>query len=271
MKYRLLAAFPFIFVAAFLAAVSAVTDPGARTLLVRVVIETVKVLGLAGCITAALAFERGDYLRRAWTLNGVCLFLLLVRDLSFAPTIAHHPLFLGVKLDLLQSALVLAANVSAIYGTWILARAWQVAGIELPGSPQKRRAVIGGAVVIALAITGASVVIDIRGVMSREVLSLVGLISDLGDIFALCLIAPVLLTALAMRGGLLRWPWGLLTASLLSWLLYDAAGTLGHFVSIGEARLEVIAEVFRAFACCFVAAAGVAQRFTVTSTHMSSP
>ena len=265
MKYRLLAAFPFVFVAAFLAAVSIFTEPGARAVLLNIVIETVKLLGLAGCITAALAFERGDYLRRAWTLNGACLFLLLVRDLSFAPSIAHHPLFLGPKLDIIQSALILVANVSAIAGTWILARAWQVAGIELPGSPQKRRIVIAGAVVIALAITGASVVIDLRGVLSREVLSLVGLISDLGDIFALCLIAPVLLTALAMRGGLLRWPWGLLTASLLSWLLFDAAATLGHFVTIRADHLEVIVEVFRAFACCFVAVAGVAQRFAVTS------
>ena len=35
-------------------------------------------------------------------------------------------------------------------------------------------------------------------------------------------------TAIALRGGLLRWPWALFTASMLSWLFYDAASTLGH-------------------------------------------
>src|SRR5438270_2647026 len=107
MKYRIVAAFPFAFVALFLVALSVVHEPASRDVRVRVEIETVKALGLAGCIAAALAFDRGDYMRRAWALQGGCLLMLLVRDLSFAPTIARHPMFMGTTADLVQSALVL--------------------------------------------------------------------------------------------------------------------------------------------------------------------
>jgi hypothetical protein len=81
-----------------------------------------------------------------------------------------------------------------------------------------------------------------------------------GDIFSLALIVPVLLTTLALRGGLLSWPWGLMTASQFGWLLYDASATLRLFVVIEPATATMWSEMFRALACTYCFAAGLAQR-----------
>lgn len=74
--------------------------------------------------------------------------------------------------------------------------------------------------------------------------------SDLGDTISVALLAPVLQTALALGGGLLRWPWSFLAASGMSWLLYDATASESHLAS----------EIFRALACMFLFSVAVAQR-----------
>ena len=85
-------------------------------------------------------------------------------------------------------------------------------------------------------------------------------VSSAGDIFSLALIVPVLLTTLALRGGLLSWPWGLMTASQFGWLFYDATGTIRHFVHMEPATVTMWSEIFRAIACVFCLSAGIAQR-----------
>jgi len=76
------------------------------------------------------------------------------------------------------------------------------------------------------------------------------------DILTLCLITPLLLTAVSLRGGLFSWPWGLVTASQISWLLYDAAGTLAPHIA---PRGFPLAEVFRGMAESYLFVAGVVQ------------
>jgi len=93
-----------------------------------------------------------------------------------------------------------------------------------------------------------------------EVRAIVYVVSSIGDVFSLALIAPVLLTTMALRGGLLRWPWGLMTASQFGWLFYDATGTMRHFVHMAPATVTMWSEIFRAIACTFCLSAGIAQR-----------
>jgi hypothetical protein len=71
------------------------------------------------------------------------------------------------------------------------------------------------------------------------------------------------MTAIAVRGGSLRWPWGLLTASLASWLLYDAILTVPEVFHLTGGGFRIAAEQFRFFAGSFAAAAGLAQRRAV--------
>src|SRR5205809_539216 len=60
------------------------------------------------------------------------------------------------------------------------------------------------------------------GALGRTDVGVVGAIaSDLCDLASLILIAPMLLTSVALRGGLLGRPWFMLTAGQLSWLVYD--------------------------------------------------
>lgn len=248
MRYRTLAIVPILVGIAFVVAASVAPSPT----LFRAHVELVKLLALFGCLAAALAFDRSDYLRRAWLFNGACLFLLLVRDLTvLAPATPRS----------VQSALVIAANGCSIAGTWLMARAWHVAGLDLMESETKRRALVLAGVVLALVLGGGAIVVDVRAIARGELASLVPLASDLGDVVSLTLIAPMAMTALAMRGGVLRWPWGLFTMSLACWLFYDASNVLRTHLPTNSSH--VLNELFRTLACMYLCVAGLAQRRAV--------
>src|SRR5262249_54030499 len=86
--------------------------------------------------------------------------------------------------------------------------------------------------------------------------SLIAFVSAVVDILSLCLISPLLLTAVSLRGGLFSWPWGLVTANRVCWLLYDATGTLAPHLAPGGFPLH---EVFRGMAVSYLFAAGTVQ------------
>lgn len=237
MSYRSLAIMPVLLGIVYLIAAWISPTPT----MFRVAIELSKILALLGCIAAALAFEHGDYLRRAWTFNGACLAFLLARDVTIP---------FAVQSIALQNTLVIIANLCSIVGTFLMARAWQVSGLEA-----KRSVLVAIGVVVALVVGGGAIVVDVR---ARAV---VALASDLGDFVSLCLIAPVIMTALAMRGGVLRWAWGLFALSLVCWLFYDATHALRTHLSPNS--LKVLNELFRTLACTYLFAAGLAQRRAV--------
>ena len=154
-------------------------------------------------------------------------------------------------------------HLSQIVGTWLLARAWKVANLSLPGSKRGRWALVGGAVMLAMALAGPVVLGTGRRVLSGDWTGLASLASALGDLVSLCLVAPLLLTALALRGGLIGWPWALLTTSYVCWLVYDALGVLAPGLGLGPHATTVANESFRALGCLFGFSAGMAQRAVV--------
>jgi hypothetical protein len=257
MNFQRLAIFPFLAAIVPAAIMLGIETVSTRQIALRVEIETVKALALVGSIIAARAFHRGDYLRRGWLLIGSHYGVLLLRDLLYTFWLDRNG---GDATQYFATALILLANVCAVTGIWIMSRTLQVAGIALPGSPSRRAAVTWAGVVVALAIAGPSLYFDVNLAMSGDSRALVFIVSGVGDVFALALIAPVLLTAIALSGGLLRWPWGLLTASLLGWLLYDASGMMRHFISFDPVRVTMWSEMFRCLACTFCFSAGIAQR-----------
>ena len=265
----MLAVAPLVWVGVFLLVGSALASEGARAIALRAEVESIKALGFVGCVLAASAFERGDYLRRAWGLHALCFGLLLLRDALFLLFVSDAKLF-GLPYAAVQAALVLVANGGAVIGTFMIARAWQVAGIELPFSRLMRGGLIGGAAALSLAITASATLADLERLSGGDVGALVGLASDLGDILSMTLLAPVLLTALALRGGRLTWPWALLTASLFAWLLYDANAAFGH-LTLSASGQRLTGEIWRALACGYAFAAGVAQRWVLTEPHPKAP
>jgi hypothetical protein len=229
-----------------------------RQIALRIEIETVKLLGLAGSVIAARSFDRGEHLRRAWLLNGSCYAFLLFRDLLYGVWLVRDS---GEPSQYLEAFIVLVANAGAVIGVWMLSRTWKVAGIALPWSPFQREFVRWLGIVVGTAIAGPSFWFSMDAAMKGQVRAIVYAVSSLGDIFSLALIVPVLLTTLALRGGLLSWPWGLMTASQFGWLLYDAMGTIRLFVQMEAVTATMLSEVFRALACMYCFSAGIAQRW----------
>lgn len=249
MKYRLLFALPLVCALALALVEGFVVD---ATGMHRVVVLTVKALAAGGAAAAALRFLPGDYLRWAWMLEATCYALLLAKDLLFGvgSRATMHAFPAGVAM--VRGTLTLAANAAGVAGALLLARAWQVAGIMLPGSPVTRRLVFVSGVLVAIAIAGQATLEDLRGlVLHGEPQRLVSVASDLGDILAMSLLAPVVLTAIALRGGLLAWPWTLFAASQLGWLIYDAAGVVGGLVEAQPLRVTAFEDVARSAACLF--------------------
>ena len=266
MKYRALALAPLCAGLALILVDAQATDHGS---IYAWVVPLVKAVAAAGSIAAALRFQRGDYLRLAWVLTAACYALLLLKDVLFGTgSRLMHPFSDSVAV--LRGTLTLLANAAGVIGAFLLARAWQVAGIFLPGSKTTQRLVFAAGVVLSLAIAGRATAQDIRTLMAGDPQVLVIVASDLGDILTLVLIAPVLLTAIALRGGLLAWPWTLMAAAGISWLFYDAVAGVGKTAGVNEVTLRSIEELFRLIACGFTCASGVAQRMVMRDMRSAS-
>jgi hypothetical protein len=222
----------------------------------RFELAAVEAAGFIGCLAAATRFRRGDYLRGAWTLLAACFLLIFLGDLTLTDGLFSGYAWTGLA----NGILTILANLAQIGGTWMLAHAWRVAGIELPGSRRNRVLMALAALALALAAAGPPALVSLRLVLKGDASYLVSLSSCIGDIVAFALIAPMLLTALALRGGILCWPFALLSASLVSWLCFDAALTLAPVAGWPDADLKLIYECFRALACTLGGAAGYSQR-----------
>lgn len=269
MKLWALATLPVAWVTAFLLGVWCLPEALASSF-IRVEIESAKLLALVGCVVAARAFSRGDYLRTAWAMHAACYALLLTRDAIFLGVLRDGMAF-GLRYVYVQALLVTGANGCAMVGSIMLARAWRVAGLENPGRPVTRVVATALWILLSVSITGRATMIDARQLASGHLEALVGLSSDVTDLLSMCLIAPVFFTALALRGGLLRWPWALVTAGLLFWLLYDAGLVLAEAFSLEPLSARVLRESFRGAACLYSLVAGLAQQLVLRDASRRLP
>lgn len=265
MKYRLLTVTPVV-VALLYGGMQFIAPD--RVAMYRVVVLILKGLAAAGAAAAGFRFLRRDYLRAAWLLTACCFGLLFTKDLLFGIGWRHITFPTGVAY--VRGGLTLAANIAGAFGAFLLARAWSVAGLIHPGSKGAKFLMYAAGVAIALATAGQATWFDLRDLLGGDPSRITAFASDLGDIAGLVLVAPVLLTAIALRGGLLAWPWTLMAASQLSWLLYDAAGTF-HFWNRARPLERVsIEEVFRALALLYAFSSGIAQRWVMSDMRRSS-
>ncbi|MGH7298556.1 MAG: hypothetical protein ACRELB_26690 [Polyangiaceae bacterium] len=261
MRFRALAALPVVLVVLALLGYF-LAPPAAQPRVLTGAVEAAKILAIAGCTLAALAFEGGDYLRRAWLLLAACTSLLLARDVV--------ALFGGAAA--LQGALALGGNGCSVAGTWMLARAWTVAGLDDgEDSSAGRMVILAGAAGLAVLVTGAPLVGDVAALLRGEVFAFVPLASDVADAVVLVLLAPLLQTTLALRGGVLRWPWAMLTCNNLLWLVFDAVYGFGGAWHVEPAHRHLVTEALRALATAYTFSAGIAQRWAVTSTLEGQP
>lgn len=211
-------------------------------------------LASGGCLLVGRAFQPGDYLRVAWHLQTASSLLLAIssvlRNLEPAETML-----------LARAGLTFISNLCAVLGAIVFARAHRVAGLSLPWSRPARVAFGAAVALAALAAVGPTIVILVPPALRGDLGSWIGVFSSIGDFVFLMLIAPIFMTALALRGGLLTWPWALLTASTVAWLLYDAQDSVVYFFPVLEnADRTIVTVPLRILACTLLFAAAMAQR-----------
>jgi hypothetical protein len=204
----------------------------------------------------AFAFGRGDRLRWAWLLLasyaiiGVGKVALWGSPRHVGPPLGFLP---QTQTALANGVSTILLNVASVTGLALFARVWHGTGLT---PPWRGRATLAA---FALAITVAAVPVwrDIHMIMTGQTIRVGGLVSSFGDIASITLIGPVLVTAIAMRGGLLVWPWTVLTTSCVAWLCFDAV----QLVPVSQQPVCDLATVM--FATLTTGAAGVAHRWAV--------
>ena len=261
----LLVAIPIVVGAAYLVAQSFFAEEPARRTFFIVEIAIMKLLGAAGCFVAASRYRRREYMGVAWYLIGIDYFLLFAKDLMFGKTV-HLPNLDPELAATLRVIFVVIGNVASAVGCVMLARVWHVAGIALPGSRRLQYAAMLVGIAVAVALVGWGTWQDLgtlRHTGDKD--AYVAIASNLGDIVSFSAIAPILLTAIAMRGGALAWPWALVTLSNMGWLLYDMSWSFERQWALSEHTLRIVAEFWRGQGCIMAFAAGLAQRWAIRS------
>jgi hypothetical protein len=227
-----------------------------RAAFYRTEVAIAEAFALLGTLAAALQLQRGDYLRNAWLLFAFSYLLYFVGDLTLTTGVFSErswtPLANGI--------LTVVGNVAAAKSTWMLARASRIAGLEPPWSAPVRIAIQLVAIGLALVATGGATLTYTRQVAQGELESIRMLASCMGDIFCFSLLAPMFLTALSLRGGVLVWTWTLLTLSGLAWLGVDGAATFLPTIGVSEPTSQAIFETLRCVANAFLGTAGLYQR-----------
>lgn len=266
MRLRWLPLFPLLYAAVFLALAWSLQESEALAPYLFWQRILARVLAIVGCFAAVSCFEAGDHLRRAWFWLGAGTVVILIRDLlRLAP--AFNPQSAGPEAQALVTGLGILSNLALLAGIWMLARSWKMAAITLPGGRSGVGAVAVGTAALALLVVGPGALQHLETLLQGDWSVLVLVVSAVVDIITLCLITPLLLTAVSMRGGLFSWPWALVTASQFSWLLYDAAAGLEP--GLLPAGLP-LAELCRGLACNYLFVAGMAQYLVIRQVRRAA-
>lgn len=202
------------------------------------------VAALAAAFAAARFRWAAEYVGRGWTLLFILYGLLTV---SYILTRAR------VSTQTATDVMTIVANVAAVGGFWLFARALRIAGLQFYGPAAVKIAVFIGAVVIASVLVMPTVITvwqsDAAG-LSRAA----DLASAFADMATFILIAPLLLTLWSFRGGQLSWVYGCLALSTIGWMINTAADDLLPAVAVRDAQMTGLF-----LACMAVAAAAYSQ------------
>jgi hypothetical protein len=266
MRLRWLPLFPLFYAAAFLAVARDLQGSEALEPFMIWQRILVRVLAAIGCFIAVSCFDRGDHMRRAWFWLGAGTVVILIRNLlRLFP--AFDPQSGSPSAQAVMAGLGILSNFALLAGIWMLARSWKMASITLPGGRSGVGAVAVVTAAVALLVVGPGALQHFRELLDGDWSALVLVVSAVVDILTLCMITPLLLTAVSMRGGLFSWPLALVTANQLSWLLYDFAAGLKPGVLPPGLPL---AEMGRGLAENFLFVAGIAQYLVIRQVRRAS-
>jgi hypothetical protein len=226
-------------------------------------VAVAKVLGGAGLMAAAVRYGRGEYLFWAWAALAANLGLLGAAELLFTPRFDLARMASPAR-ETAWSVVVIAGNLFAAAGTLMLARVWRAVGLALPDPSGAKRVVALVGVIVAALIVGYVEIPAWKAMMAGRLDGVVGVVGALADLVCFSVITPLVLRALALRGGTLAWPWGMIAGCFLAWMVYDVIVELKLPVAEGVSRS--IVDGMRVLACLLGMGAGLAQRWATRAS-----
>ncbi|MGZ5445734.1 MAG: hypothetical protein ACXW5U_32445 [Thermoanaerobaculia bacterium] len=211
--------------------------------------------GMLAMVALAAAFAAhkfgwwGEYVGRAWTLFFI----------EYAVLTASEVLRRALPdASLARSIAVVVANLAGIGAYVLMARSLSAAGLEFYGSRTKKVLAITLALAVAVALCYGPIVAAFEALGSDG--SNVGsLVSPVADVITFVLVAPLLLTVIALRGGQVFWMFALLTAGTVGWMVNQGAATLLSMIGSSENAIRTGRMTGFAMACFLIAAAALTQ------------
>jgi hypothetical protein len=190
-----------------------------------------------------------EYVGRAWTLFFAAYTVLTIGEIL-------KRFVAGATLP--GEICVVVANV-ALVGAYIMtARSFHAAGLDFGASRSRTVIATLAAVAIALALCYESISSAWLNLQSGS-LTPGTLISPLADVVTFALVAPLLLTAFALRGGQQFWMFALLTTGTIGWMVNQGSGTIVRFAGGSSEAIRAGRMTGFAMACFFIAAAALTQ------------
>ena len=227
----------------------ALADPTAARFYRAVLILSAAATMISAYMTTA-RFAPGDKLFTSWLFIGIGYTLSTIRY-----SIRLIGMLRGADLPIPRHALdamLILQNLAIAIALLMFVLAWRSTGLT---AGQSRGSLIAFGIIVALVVGGYPL---LQGFQTRGA-DTVLLISTLGDVVGIALIVPLVLSAMALRGGLLMHTWLYLALCEFFWLLYDVwLAVREHLVS---ARAGAgIEQMIRVTAIMFAFIATVAQR-----------
>ena len=202
---------------------------------------------------AGLAASRfgwwSEYVGRAWSLFFAAYTVLTIGEIL-------KRFVTGAALA--SEICVVVANVALVAAYVMTARSFHAAGLDFGASRTKTVLATLAAVAIALALCYESIWGAWQNLRSGS-LAPGPLISPLADVVTFALVAPLLLTAFALRGGQQFWMFALLTTGTIGWMVNQGSGTIVRFAGGSSEAIRAGRMTGFAMACFFIAAAALTQ------------
>jgi len=210
----------------------------------RVLLITVALLASISAFMTARRFSRGDRLLTTWILFGAGYGIAAFRYASRLARMYEPSLVLP---DVANNTLAIIQNLCIAIALLLFVLVWRATGLAMPGSRASQAGWIIAGILVAIVVGGYPLLQGIQTAKTNPVL----IISTIGDMIGIALIVPLMMPALAMRGGLLMHTWVYLAMMEVAWLGYDISAAAGT---------TSVLEIFRAMAIAFGFVATVAQR-----------
>ena len=206
------------------------------------------VAAAAGLAASRFGWWR-EYVGRAWTLFFVAYGVLTIGEFTRRFT---------ANITAAEICIVIA-NIALVGAYFLTARSFKAAGLDFGMSRAKTFLATAVAIVIAFALCHASIISSFNALRGGS-FTPSDLVSPLADVATFVLVAPLLLSAFALRGGQQFWMFALLTIGTVGWMVNQGIGTileLGGNATAAAVRSGRMTGF--ALACIFIAAAAFTQ------------